>query len=269
MSKLVLSSSGVARHTSDPRVADLVRASKIRVGLFPPQYTKDPASGDLRGVWVEVVRALGARIGVEVVILERPTPSEVVDALNDGACDIASLGFDPSRASDVGGFSPPFMRVDYTYLLPVGSPIQSVANADRPGVRIAAVRNHASTLALSGKLKHAEQMSVETADTAFDLLRRGQADAWASIRPVLLDYSSRLSGSRVLIEGYGANLPALVVAKGQSARLAFISEFIEEAKASGLVQRAIERAGQAGYQVAPKYEFMGTVDAFMPGSTDR
>jgi len=42
-----------------------------------------------------------------------------------------------------------------------------------------------------------------------------------------------------------------VVPKGQAARLAYISEFIEQAKASGLVQQAIERAGLRGYQVAP------------------
>lgn len=44
----------------------------------------------------------------------------------------------------------------------------------------------------------------------------------------------------------GTNLPAWVVAKGQEARLAYVSEFVEYAKASGLVQQAIERAGRIG-----------------------
>jgi polar amino acid transport system substrate-binding protein len=234
----------------DPRIADLVRAGKIRVGLFPPQYIRDPVTGELCGVLVEITRALGARIGVEVVVVERPTPSQAVDCLNGGACDIASLGFDPSRVAQVGGFSPPLLQVDFTYLVPAHSSIRSAVDVDRPGVRIAAVRDHASTLALHRILRQAEQMDAETADAAFDLLRTGCVDAWASVRPALLDYSGRLSGSRVLAESYGTNLPALVVAKGQTARLAYLSEFIEEAKASGLVQRAIERAGQAGYQVA-------------------
>ena len=38
--------------------------------------------------------------------------------------------------------------------------------------------------------------------------------------------------------------------RGRAARLAYISEFIEQAKASGLVQQAIERAGLPGYKVA-------------------
>ena len=234
----------------DPRIADLVRAGKIRVALFPPQYVKDPATGEFCGALVEIVRALGARIGVEVLVVERPTPSQAVDCLNGGACDIASLGFDPSRAAQVGGFSPPLLQVDFTYLVPARSSIRSVTDADRPGVRIAVVRDHASTLMLQRILRQAEPVAAETADAAFDLLRGGHVDAWASVRPALLDYSARLPGSRVLADSYGANLPALVVAKGQTARLAYLSEFIAEAKASGLVQRAIERGGQAGYQVA-------------------
>ena len=70
------------------------------------------------------------------------------------------------------------------------------------------------------------------------------------VRGVLLAYSAKLPGSRVLDEHYGANLVGMVVPKGQAARLAYISEFIEQAKASGLVQQAIERAGLPGYKVA-------------------
>jgi polar amino acid transport system substrate-binding protein len=236
--------------TCDPRIADLVKAGKMRVALFPPQYVRNSATGELCGVLLEIIRALGARIGVEVVVIERPTPSQAVDCLNGGACDIASLGFDPSRVAQVGGFSPPLLQVDYTYLVPEHSSIRSAVDVDRPGVRIAVVRDHASTLALHRMLRQAEQMEAETADAAFDMLCAGYVDAWASVRPALLDYSSRLSGSHVLGDSYGANFPALVVAKGQTARLAYLREFVEEAKASGLVQRTIERAGQAGYQVA-------------------
>ncbi len=70
-------------------------------------------------------------------------------------------------------------------------------------------------------------------------------------RSVLLEYSAKLSGSRVLEDRYGANLPTMAVAKGKAGRLAYISEFVGKAKASGLVQRAIERSGERGVQVAP------------------
>ena len=158
------------------------------------------------------------------------------------------MGPDPSRTGVA--FSPPILQLDYTFLVPGASSIQRMSDVDRPGVRIAAVRDHASTLTLSRMLKHAQLVYAATPDPAFELLRSGQADAFASIRGVLLAYSANLAGSRVLDEHYGANLLGMAVAKDQSARLAYISEFIEQAKASGLVQQAIDRSGLPGYKVA-------------------
>ena len=240
-----------AQRVSDARVADLVRTGKLRVALFLPQYTKDPVTGEVRGEvhLVDTARALAARLGVELVLVEYPTPPAAVEGLNTGSCDLAFLGINPARAALVG-LSPPFAEMDYTYLVPAGSSIRRVADVDRPGVRIAGVRNHASTSALARQLKDAKIVYAETPDPAFDLLRTGQADAWASVGYVLQAYSSRLSGSRVLEDRYGANLEAMAVPMAQAGWLAYVSEFIEEAKASGLVQRAIERGGLRGVHVA-------------------
>jgi len=235
----------------DPRVADLAHAGRVRFGLFPPQYYKDAETGELKGVWVEIARELATQIGAKAVLLEFSTPPAVVEAMNDGACDVGFLGFDPARAGQVEGFSPPFVRVEYTYLVRKRSTILSIADADNPGFRIAAVYEHASTLALDRILKRAKTIAAETPDAAFDMLRHGRVDAWASVRPALLDYSNRLPGSRLIEGQFGANLAAMVVAKGKTARLAYISEFIENAKSSGLMQRAIDRSGKAGYQVPP------------------
>jgi polar amino acid transport system substrate-binding protein len=238
---------------NDPRVADLVQAGRLRVALFPPQYTKDAVSGELRGAgpgpaFLDIARALAARIGVEVQLIGYQTPDEVMECLNGGACDVAFMG--PERAGKVD-LSFPIVELDYTCLVPASSSIRRMADVDRPGVRIAAVRNHLSTLALSRILKHAELVTAETPDATFALLCSGNFDAMVQVRPALLDYSTKLPGSRVLEDRYGVNLAAIVVATGQTGRLAYINEFVEEAKASGLVQRAIERAGLRGIQVAP------------------
>jgi polar amino acid transport system substrate-binding protein len=201
-------------------------------------------------VWVEIARALAARIGVQLVLLEHPTPSQVVDCLKADACDVVFLPFD-SRAAEVGGFSSPFIEFDFTYLVPADSLIQSIADADRPGIRIAVVRNHASTAALNRVLKHAKLVYAEVPDPTFDLLRTGDADVMASARSTLLEYSTKLPGSRVLKDRYGASLNRMVVPKDQAGWLAYINEFVEEAKASGLVQQAIDCAGPRGVQVAP------------------
>jgi len=243
-----------AQQVSDPRVADLVQAGKMRVGMHSIMYTKDSRTGELKAastgiILLDLARTLGARIGVEVLPVGHPTIPEMLTCLTTGGCDVGFMGPDPSRAGV--DFSPPILQLDYTFLVPAGSSIQRIADADRPDVRIAVVRDHASTLTLSRIFKQAQLIYAATPDPTFDLLRTGQADAFASIRAVLLAYSPKLPGSRVLEDHYGANLLGMVVPKGQVARLAYISEFIEQAKASGLVQQAIERSGLPGHQVAP------------------
>ena len=239
-----------AQPVPDPRVADLVKAGKVRVGLFPPQYIKDSATGELKSVWVEIARALAARIGVQVVLLEHPTPPKVIECLKAGACDVIFLPFD-ARAANDGDFSSPFIQIEYTLLVPSGSLIRSVTDADRTGINIAVVRNHASTVTLSRILKQAKLVYAETPDPTFDLLRTGHADAMASARSTLLEYSTQLAGSRVLEDHYGANINRVVIPKGHVGRLTYVNEFVEDAKASGLVQKAIDRGGPRGVQVAP------------------
>ncbi len=105
------------------------------------------------------------------------------------------------------------MLYPFTYLVPAGSSIRSVADADRPGVRVAVVSNHESTLALGRVTKHAEPVEAESPDATFDLLRAGHVDAFAAALPMLLAYSMKLPGSRVVEECYGANLLAIAVSK--------------------------------------------------------
>jgi polar amino acid transport system substrate-binding protein len=232
-----------------------VQAGKIRVALYLPMYSQDSSTGELRGgadggAVIEIARALGNRIGVEVQLIGYPTPHVALDGLKAGECDMILMGIDPIRTADVD-FSPPVVQFDYTCLVPAASSIHRFADADRRSIRIAVVRNHASTLTVSRILKRAELVYAETPDSTFDLLRTGHAEAFASTRFALLKYSTEQPGFRVLEDRYGANLLALAMPKGHARRFAYVSEFIEEAKASGLVQKAIDRAGPHGITVAP------------------
>jgi len=242
-----------AQQQPDPRVADLIKAGRIRVGLgavAPHWAVKDPATGELRGVAVDLSRALAARLGVEFVPVEYPSVPGVLDGVKAGAWDVGFLGIDPARAAVVD-FSPPHMQVDATYLVPAGSSIRNLADADRAGVRIAVARKSVEEIVLSRTIKQAELRSVDTVSAGLELLRAGNVEILAAPRPSLLRFSARLPGSRVLEDRFHATFGAMAVPKGQAGRLAYISEFIEEAKASGLVQQAIERAGLRGVHVAP------------------
>jgi polar amino acid transport system substrate-binding protein len=135
--------------------------------------------------------------------------------------------------------------------MPAGSSIHSTSDADRPGIRIAAVRGHASSMSLTLLVKRAKVILEENEVTAFELLRAGRADVFASTRQYLVRMSKNLPGSKVLADYYGANPNRMVVPKGQAGRLAYMTEFVEQAKASGLIQKAIERDGTFAFQVPP------------------
>jgi polar amino acid transport system substrate-binding protein len=245
-----------AQQAPDPRVVDLVRAGRVRVALgLGPVFiaTKDPVTGELRGPVVDLGRELAARIGVEFVPVEYPSPGAVMKGVRTGAWDVSFLAIDPARAAEVD-FSPPYMEMDLTLMVPAGSSIRSVADADQPGVRIAAVRGDSTDLTLSRILKRAELVRADTFSAPgrnFEVPGAGQVDVRAGNRPNLLAASARLPGSRVLEDRFGVTLVAMVVPKGQAGRLDYVSKFIEEAKTSGSVKRAIEAAGVRGIQVAP------------------
>src|SRR5262245_10477187 len=103
----LLAGATAAKTQGDPRIADLVQAGKVRIGLFPSFfYSKNQATGELQGVGIEIARALAARLGVELVLVERSGPAETVECLRSGACDVAYLGISTNRTVELD-FSPP------------------------------------------------------------------------------------------------------------------------------------------------------------------
>lgn len=155
MTILLACTGPAAAQGSDRRVADLVRTGKVRIGLFSTQFSKDTGSGELRGVRPDMARAFAARVGVHAALLEYQGLPQVVECLKVGACDVVFLPKD-ARVETVGDFSFPYIQSEYTYLVPTGSTIRRSSDADGTGIRIAAVRTHASTATLSSVIKQAE-----------------------------------------------------------------------------------------------------------------
>jgi polar amino acid transport system substrate-binding protein len=237
---------------ADPRLAALAAAGAIRLALFLPQYAED-ATG-IRGIGtgfiaIEIVNALAARLGVATRVIKYPSPKDAVTGLQDGACDMAFLGIEPSRVA-VLDFSPALFEFDYSLLVPAGATIGSLEDADQAGRRIGLVDGHASALALRRIVKQAELIGVELPESAFDLLRDQKVDALAFPRDQLIAFAERLPGARVLAKGYGVNRVGIAVAKGGTGLLSYLSDFAAEAKTSGLVRRAIARGGLDGFDVA-------------------
>jgi polar amino acid transport system substrate-binding protein len=237
---------------ADPRVAALAAAGAIRLALFLPQYAEDAAG--IRGIGtgfiaIEIVGALAARLGVTTQVVKYPSPKAAVAGLQNGACDVAFLGIEPSRVTAVD-FSPALFQFDYSLLVPAGSTISSLEDADRAGRCIGLVDGHASALALRRIVKQAELIGVELPESAFDLLRDQKVDALAFPRDQLIEFAERLPGARVLAKGYGVNRVGMAVAKGSAGLLSYLSDFAAEANTTGLVRRAIERGRLDGFEAA-------------------
>jgi len=242
-----------AQQSKDPRVADLVRTGKLRVGLgigSPSGAMKNPATGEYYGAAVDLARALAARIGVDFVAVEYPRPGAIIEGAPTNAWDVAFVVIDPERAKLVD-FATPHTQSDFTYLVPAGSSIHKVADADQPGIRIAVPRGDGVDLRLTPLLKKAELIRTDTLPAALELVRTGGAHARGGPRAALLGEAARLPGSRVLADGFAVIFNAAMVPKGRAGWLAYVTEFIEEAKASGLVKKTLEHARVRGIQVAP------------------
>jgi polar amino acid transport system substrate-binding protein len=239
---------------TDSRVAELVEAGEIRVGLFLPQYVHDPVSGDIQGlgtgfIALELTRIVAARLGIAARAVEYPSPKAAVAGLQGDKCDTVFLGMEPSRAVEVD-FAPPLFQFDYSYLVPAGSAIQRISDADRPGIRIGLVESHASALALRRLVTKADFVGVELPEEAIDLMKNRRADLLAFPRDHLLIFAKQLPGSRVLADRYGVNRVAMAARKGRTGWLAYAGAFSQEAKASGLVQAAIDHGALQGFEVA-------------------
>jgi polar amino acid transport system substrate-binding protein len=238
----------------DPRVADLAQSGKLRVALglgSPVLAIKDPNSGQVSGPAMDLARVLATKIGAQLEPVEYPRPGAILQGIQNNEWDVTFLVADPARSAEAD-FSPPYMQTDYTYLVPAGSSRHSVADVDEPGVRIAVPRGDGSDLRLTQMLKHAELVRTDSVAAILDMVRAGQVDAYAGPRVVLLKLSDQAPGSRVLDEGFADIVYVAMVPKGNAGRIAYVSDFIEEAKSSGLVQRTIDQYGLKGIQVAGK-----------------
>ena len=233
--------------------AELAPRGELRAALFtgnPVIASKHRETGELSGTAFMLGRALAADAGVGFAPIEYTTIARLMDDAKTGAWDVAVLAIDPARRAVID-YAPPYVVVDITYLVRPGSPIASVAEADRPGVRVTAARGAATALMLQRTLKNAQLTPADSEPAAFELIREGKADAYAQNRFMLLGLADRLPGARVLDDRLDVVQLALALPKGRPTALAYVTTWMAQARRSGLVQRAIDAAGLRGVQAAP------------------
>ena len=234
--------------------ADLAPTGKLRVGINLGNFlltAKDPATGEPRGIAVDLGLELARRLGAPVEIVGYPTPGELADAVTSGAWDVGFLGAEPQRAKEID-FTAAYVEIEATYLVPPGSALREISEVDREGIRIALPEKSAYELYLSRTLKHAKLMRAKGGDAAFKLFVEEKLDALAGLRPRLVKDHKNLPGSRIIYGRFTAVQQAIGIPKGRVAGAKYLREFVEDIKASGLVARTIDDNGVRGLTVAPK-----------------
>jgi polar amino acid transport system substrate-binding protein len=232
---------------------DLAPTGKIRAGINYGNFilaTKDKATGESRGVAVDLANDLGRRLGVPVEIVAYDSVAAMGDAAPSGAWDIAFLGSDPAREK-IMSFTAAYIELDATYLVPGASPLKNASEVDRAGLRITAPARANYELYLQRNLKQAKLLSVANNDAALELMTTGKADALAGLTQGLVNMSAKLPGSRIVEGRFMAVQQSIAVPKGRDAGLAYLRSVVEDAKASGLVARAVDKTGAKGVTVAP------------------
>jgi polar amino acid transport system substrate-binding protein len=227
-----------------------VLRAAINMGNFLLVTGKTP-SGDPEGVSPDMAREIAARLGVPVKYVPYARPGEIADDAEKGLWDIGLIGAEPQRAAVIS-FTAAYCEIEATYLVPAGSPIRNVAEVDQPGKRIAVTARSAYGLWLENNVKKAQLVQFDSADAALKQFDGEKMDAYAGLRPGLLAVAQARPGSRILDGQFTAVQQAVGTARKNTAGAAFLRDFVEEAKKSGLVARLIERHGVVGrLSVAP------------------
>jgi len=235
-------------------IADLAPTGKLRLGINYSNFlltAKDPVTGEGRGIAIDLGRELGRRLGVPVEVVGYPSPGELADAAGKGVWDVGFLGAEPKRANEID-FTAAYVEIEATYLVPPGSPLKTIADVDREGVRIAVPAKSAYELYLSRTLKHAKLVLEQGADNAFKRFVGDRLEALAGLKPRLVTDHDKLPGSRIIDGRFTAVQQAAGTPKGRSAGAAYLRAYIEDVKATGLVARTIEKNGVRGLTVAAK-----------------
>lgn len=211
---------------------------------------RDYPGGPLRGVTVTLAEALAAATGLPLDLVAFRSSGEIQAAAASGLWDVSFLPADDERRRLVD-FGAAYHILQSTYLVPAGSHIHRVADADAAGVRITGVRDSASLRASQRAAPRATHLAVETPEDVVAMMHGGNADAIAMGREALAGLAPQIEGSQILAEVFLTTCTAVAVPKGRPRALACVAGFVEDAKACGLVRRAFDRLGLADVMVAP------------------
>jgi polar amino acid transport system substrate-binding protein len=236
-------------NTATPEVRQaLAPLGVLRVGVYPDSpfsLVRDPVSGEMKGIAVELGRALASRLAVPYQQVEFRRPAEIYEAMKAGRIDMTIANATPARAAEFA-WSPPLMLIELGFLVSAGSHITTPADVDRPGLRVGVTQGGTMNDALARELKNATVVPAPTLKIGIEMLTQHEIDAYATNKANLFEMSDSLPGSRVLDGRWGLEHLAVAIPNDRDAGFAYLRAFVEAAKSQGLVAHAAARVALRG-----------------------
>ncbi|HPU49930.1 MAG TPA: ABC transporter substrate-binding protein [Burkholderiaceae bacterium] len=232
---------------------DLAPGGRLKAAINfgnPILAQRDPATGEPRGVSVDLARELGRRLGVPVDLVLFDSAGRVSAAARTSAWDIAFLAVDPGRAGEIA-FSPPYVVIEGAYLVRESSPIRSNDQVDQPGVRVVVGRGSAYDLYLSREIRRATLVHADTSPAVTDRMMAQGIEVAAGVKQQLQADSRRHPGTRLLPESFMSIHQAMGTPRGRLAGADYLNQFVEAMKAEGFVAASLRRHGIEGASIAP------------------
>ncbi len=234
-------------------ITELAPTGRLRAAINygnPVLVQKDPATAQPVGVSPRLAQELARRLGTPLDYVPFNEAGEVVAAVHTDHWDVAFLAIDPVREQDLS-FTAPYVLIEGCYVVRSRSPIRSIEDVDRPGVRVAVGERSAYDLYLSRTLAHARLIRVRGSSEALDRFLANQIEVGAGVRQPVEAFAAQHRDLRVIEPSFMVIRQAMVVRKGHDAGLEYVRRFVEEMKASGFVAQALRASGKADVTVAP------------------
>ena len=235
---------------SDAVKAELAPNGRLRAGLNYSNFLLVSSRAPQHaGVAPDLARELARRAGATVEFVGYGNAGLAADAAVTRAWDVAFIGAEPARA-DVITFSPAYVEIEATYLVPEHSTIGAISDVDHESVRIVSTARAAYTLYLQRTLRRAQVVEADGIAGAAALFAQGGYDALAGLTPRLREDVRTMPGTRLLPGRFTAVQQAIGVRKERTAAAAYLAAFTREIRTSGLLAGLIATHKADGLTIA-------------------
>ena len=227
---------------------NLAPAGKLRIGVYPGSPTsmvREASTGETHGLSVDLGKELAKRLELPVEMIQFQRIADVLEAIKSGGVDFTVSNATPARAQDVA-FSQALLSIELGVLVPADSTIATMADVDRPGVRVGVTKGSTSERTLPELLPNATVIPAQNLKIAVEMFARRELDAFATNKAILFEMSDQMPGARVLDGRWGVEHLAVAIPKGREGGLDYLRGFVSDVQSSGLLGRAVERAGLRG-----------------------